>query len=71
MWRTVAETCLAIVALFGVVITNGVLLARLGGYVSFELAMFTATVAGIGTTLAGGFYLLARLSDIEKRRLSI
>jgi hypothetical protein len=70
MYRAVAEKLLATIAVIGVAVTNGALVARLCGYLSFDAAMLTATVAGIGATLAGGAYLLARLSDIERRKLS-
>jgi hypothetical protein len=70
MHRVLAERLLAIAAVIGMIVTDAALVARLCGFISFDAAMISATLAAITATIAGGMYLLARLSDIDKRRLS-
>lgn len=71
MYRALIERILATAAVVEIVVTDAALVARLCGYLSFDVAMFIATVAEIAATIAGGSYLLTRLSDIEKRKLSV
>lgn len=70
MHRTLAEKLLAIIAIIGIIVTDASLVACLFGYVGFNPAMLITTVSGIIAALSGGIYLLARLADIERRRLS-
>jgi hypothetical protein len=71
MDRSFLERLLATTAVVGMIAADATLAARLFGFIAFDTAMFTATVVGITATIAGGIYLLARLADIDKSRLSI
>lgn len=71
MHSSFAERLLGTIATIAMAIADVVFVARLWGGISFDTAMLTAIVAGIIATVAGGLYLLARLADIEKQRLSI
>jgi len=62
----VAKKLFAWTAVTGMVTADVALIARLLGYVSFDAAMLTAIVSGVTATVAGGLYLLRRLSEVDE-----
>ncbi len=71
MYGILARRLLAGIAILGTIVVDVAFLARLWGTITFDAAMSTAIIAGVIATLAGGFYLLVKLADITKHRLSI